>query len=107
MDRNCLSCKRSGAQAWNVCGYIPTSERRKKLIDFPALRNPDLTVNACPVYFYNKGRYLYDWFNTVKDSTLDLRTLSLGERVVYKEFKNYINLRTEYILKKEREKNGN
>lgn len=107
MNRDCLTCKKNNEQWENSCGYLKPSKRRKTTIDFPALASASITINKCPVWFYNKYNYLYDWYNNIKASKKDITRLKMGERIVYREFTNYINLRQEYYTKLARSNNGN
>ena len=107
MNRDCKTCKKGKDQVWNVCGYLPIEKRRKKLIDFPALKDASITIDACPVFFFNTYRYLYDWYNITLASGKDISLLNLGKRIVFREFGSYLNIRREYMLERERAKNGN
>ena len=106
MPRTCAMCKAENAQWENSCGYLPKDQRREDKIDFPALKSPNITVDKCPVYYFNKYRYLYDWYNKIELSRPDISNFSLSKRVVYTEMLNYFNIRREYFIEKERSKNG-
>jgi len=103
MKRECDLCKRNKEQSWNSCGYIDKSKRRNKPIDFPALKSANLTVDKCPVYYFNTYRYLYDWYNITVASRTDISNLTMAKRIIFREFGNYINIRREYVLKKREE----
>lgn len=107
MDRNCNLCKSSGDQVFNSCGYIKAKRRRKKVIDFPALKSPAIHVNKCPVYYYNTFSYLYDWYNITLDSKVNISSLTLPKRIIFREFGNYLHIRKEFILERERKKKEN
>ena len=105
--RDCKSCKSAGEQSWNQCGYIEEDKRRDNKIDFPALKNPHFTISVCPVWYYNEYEYLYDLYNLIKDSALNLLDLPFSKRFIYKTFKYHLSLRQEYERKKqERKKKG-
>jgi len=103
--RSYSTCKRNKDQSYNSCGYISRDKRRNFPIDFPALKSHQITVLKCPVWFYNSYVYLYDWYNLIKQSNKDITLLSMSKRIVFREFSNYLNLRQEYMLKKQRERN--
>ena len=107
LKRNCDTCKKNkGDQEYYSCGYIDKEKRRKKPYDFPATKNNLITIDVCPMIYYNRYSYLYKWFNIERKNNTYLRNMTFGERVVYTEFENYLYLKQEYLLEKERSKNG-
>lgn len=113
--RDCKTCKAGKDQSWNSCGYISKEERRGRevhgtfqpnKIDFPALKNPEFTIEKCPVWFYNEYEHVYTKYNFIKNSHINLEDLSFQLRTIYNTFGYYTALRQAYESEKKRKIKG-
>jgi len=102
IERNCKVCKRNQTQAEYNCGYIPKEQHYGNPIYLPALKNPDFTLEYCPVWYYNEYQYYYKIYNYYKDEKLN--RLDFKIRLIVSIFKEYISLRREYEMKKQMSK---
>jgi len=93
MPLSCKICKMNNEQEYNNCGYIDSSlHNPNKFYDFSLYKNPNFGVTECPVYYYNEYIYLYEIYNLIKASSLNLMKEPFMIRFIYKIFSEVIEL---------------
>ena len=79
-------------QSQLACGYIPKSDRQDKFYEFELYNDPNFGVDICPVWYYNEFNYLYETYNLIKNSSINLIEQPFMIRYIFTIFNDVIEL---------------
>lgn len=91
IERDCSSCKKSNAQQFHACGYIPKEEREENITVIPEFNDITMKTDICPLWHYLTDIHYYHFINVAK--TIPLHQLTFLGRAVMESYNNYMNLR--------------